>query len=205
MTVESIEKPRELWQTEDHIPEKPRLEPIEHPKGLKLRFIYWMIRRQFGMVPTSIKVGVARAPQVLGVASAIGKYEAKGIHLEKELHYMINILVAGTNGCGFCLDFGRMIAAKDSMNMEKFNALTAYRTSPLFSEKDRAALAYVEETTLNKQVSDATFNELQKYYSDREIVEITMLTAIANFTNLTNIPLRIGSDRMCAMMQSRKK
>jgi AhpD family alkylhydroperoxidase len=192
-------------RTEDLVSERPRLQPREKPKGPKLRFVYWMTRRSFGKVPTSIKVVVARSPGILSLASAMGKYETKGIHLEKELHYMINMLVAGTNGCGFCLDVGRMMAVKDNMNMEKFNALPVYRTSSLFSDKERAALAYAEEATLNKRVSDATFNELQKHYSDREIVEITTVTAIQNFTNLTNIPLGIGSDGLCAIAQSRKK
>ena len=205
MTVESIEKQHELTRTEDFVSERPRLEPIEQPKGLTLRFVYWMTRRRFGKVPTSIKVVVARAPKVLSLAGAMGKYETKATHLEKELHYMISISVAGTNGCGFCLDVGRMMAAKDNMNMEKFKALPVYRTSSLFSDKERAALAYAEEATLYKRVSDATFNELQEYYSDRDIVEITILTAIANFTNLTNIPLGIGSDGLCAIAQSRKK
>lgn len=206
MTVESIGKqPNEIWRTEDLVSQRPRLEPIEKPEGLKLRFLYWMISRRFGKVPTSIKVGVARSPKVLSIASAMGKYEMNGIHLEKELHYMINILVAGTNGCSFCLDIGRMMAVKENMSMEKFDALPAYRTSSLFSEKERAALAYAEEATLNKRVSDATFNELQRYYSDREIVEITILTALENFTNLTNIPLGIGSDGLCSIAQSRKK
>jgi alkylhydroperoxidase family enzyme len=205
MTLESIEKQHESTRTEDLVSERPRLEPIENPKGFQLRLIYWMTRRSFGKVPTSIKVGVARSPKILGVASAMGKYETKGIHLEKELQYMINMLVAGTNGCGFCLDIGRTMAVKDNMSMEKFNALPAYRTSSLFSGKERAALAYAEEATLNKRVSDATFNELQRHYSDRDIVEITMVTAIQNFTNLTNIPLGIGSDGLCAIAQSRRK
>jgi alkylhydroperoxidase family enzyme len=205
MTVESIEKGRELGQLEEHVPEKPRLEPIENPKGLKLRFLYWMSARQYGKVPTSLKVMVARVPECLGFVGAFGKYATKGIHLEKELRSMITMLVAGTNGCGFCLDFGRMMAIKDNLNMKKVNALPIYRTSPLFSNKERAALAYAEEATLNKRVSDATFSELQKYYSDREIVEITILTAMENFTNLTNIPLGIGSDGLCAIVQSRNK
>ncbi|MGH9919401.1 MAG: carboxymuconolactone decarboxylase family protein [Nitrososphaerales archaeon] len=198
-------KQHELTPTEGLVSERPRLEPIETPKGLTLRFVYWMTRRRFGKVPASIKVVVARAPKILSVASAMGKYETKATHLEKELHYMINLSVAGTNECGFCLDIGRMMAVKDNMNMEKFNALPSYRTSSLFSERERAALAYAEEATIGKRVSDATFSELQKYYSDRDIVEITILMAIANFTNLTNIPLGVGSDGLCAIAQSRKK
>jgi len=170
-----------------------------------LRFVYWMTRRSFGKVPTSIEVVVARSPKIMGLAGAMGKYDKKGTHLQKELRYMINMVVSGTNGCGFCLDVGRTMALKDNMDMEKLNALPVYRTSPLFSDKERAALRYVEEVTLSKRVSDATFNELQRHYGDREIVEITILTAIQNFTNLTNIPLGIGSDGLCAIAQSRKK
>ncbi|HEV2389852.1 MAG TPA: carboxymuconolactone decarboxylase family protein [Nitrososphaerales archaeon] len=205
MTVESIEKRYESTRTEELVSEGPRLEPIENPKGLTLRFIYWMTRRRFGKVPTSLKVVVARSPKMMGLAGAMAKYEAKGVHLDKELDYMINILVAGTNGCGACLDIGRMMAVKEKMDMEKISAIPAYRTSSLFSNKERAALAYAEEATLHKRVSDTTFHELQNHFGDRDIVEITILTAIQNFANLTNIPLGIESDGLCAIAQSRKK
>lgn len=183
---------------------KPRLSPIEKPKGLMLRFIYWMAPRQYGKVPTNLKVLVARAPKTINLFSAVGKYEMKGVRLDKELHYMIAMFVAGTNGCGFCLDFGRMMAVKDNMSMEKFNALPSYRTSPLFSDKERAALAYAEEVTRNKQVTDGTFDELREYFNDTEIVEIIVLTALQNFENLLNIPLGIDSDGLCAIAQARK-
>jgi alkylhydroperoxidase family enzyme len=183
----------------------PRLEPIERPKGFMLRFIYWMAPRQFGKVPTTLKVISARAPKTLGLISAMGKYEMKGIRLDKQTHYMIAMFVAGTNGCGFCLDFGRMMAVKDNMDLTKFNALSSYRTSSLFSVKERAALAYAEEVTRSKHATDATFEELSRYYSDWEIVEITTLVALQNFENLLNIPLGIGSDGLCAIAQARKK
>jgi AhpD family alkylhydroperoxidase len=169
-----------------------------------LRFIYWMAPRQYGKVPTNIKVIVARAPKTLNLFSTIGKYETKGIRLDKQLHYLISMFVAGTNGCGFCVDFGRMMAVKENMSMEKFNALPAYRTSALFSDKERAALAYAEEITRNRRVSNETFEELRKYFRDWEIVEITTLTAVSNFENLLNLPLEIGSDGLCAIAQTRK-
>jgi alkylhydroperoxidase family enzyme len=196
MTVEPIAK---------HTYERPRLEPIEKPNGLTLRFLYWAAPRQFGKVPSTIKVVVTRVPKAMKLFSAIGSFETKGTRLEKELHYMISMFVAGTNGCGFCLDFGRMMVVKDNMNMEKFNALPSYRTSPLFSERERAALAYAEEVTRTKRASDETFDGLRKYFSEEDIVEITLLTAVQNFENLVNMPLGIGSDGLCAIAQARKK
>lgn len=210
MSIEPLSKQEELRgpspkDTEELASKKPRLESIEKPKGLMLRFVYWFAPRQYGKVPTTLKVLVARAPKMMNLFSAVGKYEMKGVRLDKQLHYMIAMFVAGMNGCGFCLDFGRMMAVKDKMNMEKFNALPAYRTSSLFSEKERAALSYVEEITRNKRVADETFEEIRKHYSDWEIVEITTLTAISNFENLLNIPLGIGSDGLCAIAQGRKR
>lgn len=78
-----------------------------------------------------------------------------------------------------------------------------YRTSPLFSDRERAALAYVEEATRHKRVSDATFEELRKHFSEREIVEITWLNALENYYNLLNVTLEIESDGFCAIAQAR--
>ncbi len=188
---------------ENGVSKGPRLEPVEKPAGLKLRIIYWAMRRSLGKVPTNVKVLLSRAPKSMGLFTAVGKFETKGVHLGKELHYSIAMIVSGINGCGFCLDFGRMMAVKDNMSMEKFNALPTYRTSPLFSDKERAALAYVEEVTQNKQVTDGMFEELREYFNDRDIVEITLLTAIQNFENLVNIPLGIGSDGLCSIAQAK--
>jgi len=184
-------------------PHAPRLAPIEKPSGFMLRFLYWAAPRQFGKVPTNIKVIVTRVPKAMKLFSALGGFQNKGTRLDKELHYLISVHVAGTNGCGWCLDFGRTMVVKDRLSMEKFNALPDYRSSPLFTDRERAALAYAEEVTRNKRVSDGTFEELREYFKDWEIVEITLLTAVSNFENLVNIPLGIGSDGLCAIAQAK--
>jgi alkylhydroperoxidase family enzyme len=100
------------------------------------------------------------------------------------------------------VDIARAMAIRQHLGMEKFNALSEYRTSPLFSNRERAALAYVEEATRHKRVSDATFEVLRKHFSDREIVEITWLNAVENYYNLINLPLEIESDGLCAIAQA---
>ncbi len=183
----------------------PRLQPIEKPSGFRLRMAYWATGRPFGKVPTNVKVLVARMPKSVKLFTEVGKFEMKSVRLEKDLHYMIATLVSGINGCGYCLDLSRAMAMKERMDMEKFNALPAYRESPLFSEKERAALAYAEEATRYKKVSDATFEELRHHFDDWEIVEITTIVAIHNFYNMLNIPLGIGSDGFCLIAQTRNK
>src|SRR5580658_4196323 len=128
-----------------------RLDPIEKPKGLMMRIAYWMTRRQLGKVMTPMKVIYPRMPGAVKVAYEIAKFEMKGIRLEPELKFMVTTLAAQINGCGFCVDIARAMAIREHLGMEKFNALSEYRTSFLFSDRERAALAYVEEATRTKR------------------------------------------------------
>ena len=181
----------------------PRLAPIENPHGLKLRFAYWGMRRFMGKVLTPVKVVNARVPGSLAITTSFLKFADKGVTLDKELQFLVGDLTSQINGCAFCLDLGRANAPRYGARPEKFGALMEYRTSPLFSERERALLAYVEEATRNKKVSDQTFAALRQHFNEREIVEITLLNAIQNFYNLTNIPLGIGSDGFCAIPPKR--
>lgn len=180
-----------------------RLEPIEKPKGLLIRIAYWMTRRQLGKVMTPMKVLYPRMPGMLRLSYEIHKFETKGIRLEPGLHFMVATLAAQINGCGFCVDLARAMAIREHLGMEKLDVLPEYRTSPLFSDRERAALAYVEEATRHKRVSGATFEALRKHFSEREIVEITWLNAVENYYNLINLPLEIESDGYCAIVQAR--
>ncbi len=182
-----------------------RLEPIDKPKGMMMRFAHWGTRRAFGKVMTPIKVVNARMPGSLKFTNEIVKFETKKIRLDPNLHYMIGTLTSQINGCGFCVDLAQAMAIREHMGMEKFNALLEYRTSPLFSDRERVALTYVEEITRHRRVSDATFEALRKQFNEREIVEITWINAIENYYNLINIPLEIGSDGFCAIATAGQK
>jgi AhpD family alkylhydroperoxidase len=181
-----------------------RLQPIDKPKGLMMRLAFAGSRRQFGKVLMPMKVLYTRVPAMLKVGYAIQKFDAK-IQLEKGLHFLLAGLTAEINGCGFCVDIGQAAALREHVDMNKFSALAEYRTSQLFSERERAALTYVEEATRNKRVSDATFDALRKNFSEAEIVEITYINALENFYNLINIPLQIESDGLCAIAQKKEE
>ena len=178
-----------------------RLQPIEKPTGLMLRIAFWMTRRQLGKVITPMKVMDPRMPGGLKLSYEIQKFEQKEIRLGPGLHFMVGTLASQINGCNFCIDIARAMAIRKHLGMEQFNALSEYRTSPLFSDRERAALAYVEEATRRKRVSDATFENLRKHFSETEIVEITWLNAVHNYYNLINLPLEIESDDLCALAQ----
>ncbi len=172
------------------------LPPIEKPKGLLMKLAYYFTRRQFGKVLTPLKVHSARLPMAFGQLYArVGELDKK-LQLPAETIMLIREQVARTNVCLFCIDIGRALTIKASMNQAKFDALEQYRSSPLFSDAERAALDYVTELTKTKQAHPKAFSRLRRYYSERQICEIVWLVASEHLYNMTHIGLNIHSDML---------
>ena len=179
------------------------LAPIEKPAGAVMRMAYGMARRQFGKVPTPVKVVYARMPAAFGMfVGKIGRLDRK-LELPAETAMLVREQVAHINICEFCMDIGRSFVVKAQMNEAKFDALPEYRTSSLFSDAERAALDYVTELTRTKSVAPETFERLRKYYSERAICEIVWLVASEHFYNMTNLGLNIHSDMLCDIARKR--
>src|SRR5215831_10945829 len=99
------------------------LSPIEKPHGLMMKLAYYFTRQQFGKVLTPLKVYSARLPPAFGLFYAkISKLDKKLV-LPQETALLIREHVARTNVCLFCMDIGRSVAIKASMNEAKFDAL----------------------------------------------------------------------------------
>ena len=181
------------------------LPPIEKPKGIMMKLAYYSTRRQFGKVLTPLKVHSARLPMAFGQFYAkIGRLDKK-LQLPPETVMLIREQVARTNICLFCIDIGRSFTIKASMNEAKFDALEQYRTSPLFTDAERAALDYVTELTKNKTMGLDTFSRMARHYSERQICEIVWLVATEHVYNLTNIGLNIHSDMLCDISRKNRQ
>ena len=179
------------------------LPSIENPRGLIMKLAYHLSHRRFGKVLTPLKVHSARLPPSFGFFYAkIGTLEKK-LTLAPEFVLLIREQVARINVCQFCMDIGRALTIKASMNQARFDALEQYRTSDLFSEAERAALDYVSELTRDKRVNPDTFTQLAKHFSERQICEIVWVVATEHVYNMTNIGLNIHSDMLCDI--SRRK
>lgn len=179
------------------------LPPIENPQGFITKMAYAGSKKQFGKVPTPVKVVYSRMPAAFGMFVAkISKLDKK-LELPVETQMLVREKVAHINVCEFCIDIGRFFAIKAGMNEAKFDAINEYKTSPLFTEAERALLDYVTELTRDKNVKPETFERLRKRYSERTICEIVWLVASEHMYNMTNIGLNIHSDMLCDI--SRKK
>jgi hypothetical protein len=95
-------------------------------------------------------------------------------------------------------DAGRWYAInKAPHNLPKLDAVNEYQTSPLFSDKERTALAFATELTEQKHVGPEMFEALARHHSEREICEIVWLVSTNHLFNINNIGLDIGSDGLC--------
>jgi AhpD family alkylhydroperoxidase len=177
-----------------------RLTPIEHPKGVMMRLIYYFTRRKFGKVMTPVKVVTARVPKSARMSYEIAKMMEHGFTLDNDLQSLLHIHISQLNQCGFCIDIGTAFAIREGSSQEKIRDIPNYRSSSRFTSAERAALVYVEEVTTTGTSTDKTFHELRTHFSDVHIAEITMLNALENYFNLTNRPLGIESDGFCQLV-----
>jgi alkylhydroperoxidase family enzyme len=175
----------------------PFLAPIERPPGLLLKIVFLFIRRQFGKVMTPLTVFVARMPAAFGsFYGKVGQLDKK-LQLPAKTAVIVRERVASINTCLFCMDAARYYAMREFGDTSRFDALAEYKTSPLFTEAERAALDYATELTKDRKVAPETFEGLKRHYTEREICDIVWLVASEHLYNLTNIGLNIGSDGLC--------
>ena len=81
------------------------------------------------------------------------------------------------------------------MTDEQIKALAFYGRSAAFNEKDKATLLYAERLTRGASaVRDGTLHDLEKHFSEDQIVELTLVICMANFTNRFNDGLQVEPD-----------
>ncbi len=182
-----------------------RLEPIENPPSLLLKIAYWFSKRQYSKVLSPLKVIYSRKWALLPFAMKIDKFTEKQNSLSPDLRFFIKIAGAAQNGCSFCTNLALAHAVKGKIGMGKFNSILSNDVSKLtiFSEKERAVFGFVKEYAETKKVSDETFAELQKQFSETEIVEIIAINAFEQYFNALAIPLEIESDGLQQLAVSR--
>lgn len=176
------------------------LAPVDRPRGPLLNLTYYFTRRAFGKVSTPIAVFSARMPTAfLTFYGKVSRLDKK-LTLTRQLIVLVRDRVASINTCLYCMDTARWYAMSKAPDvLEKLDALPDYRTSPLFTSAERAALDYVSELVEHRSVSPGTFAELSRHYSDRAICDIVWLVASEHVYNMTNIGLGIGSDGLCEL------
>jgi hypothetical protein len=172
-----------------------RLRPIENPKSLILKIAYFMSKKQFGKVIAPLRYIYSRSIPALRTSISIYRSENK-LCLSKQTKLFIRYYTSHLNDCPFCSNSAEFMIQKESLELQQWKEFLNFRNSNTFSDKEKSLLAYLEEVNFTKNATDATFNDLTKYYSEKEVVEITWLNASENYYNLMAKPLGLSSDEL---------
>jgi AhpD family alkylhydroperoxidase len=122
--------------------------------------------------------------------------------LERGLLELVKLRASQINGCAHCIDMHSKELRADGESEQRLYLLDAWRESPLYSERERAALAWTEALTLVTQghVSDDVYEVARRQFDERELADLTLAIVAINGANRLNIAFRTvpGSYRAAA-------
>lgn len=126
----------------------------------------------------------------------IGIEQEIAAHVEPKLYHLLKIRASQINGCAFCLGMHTDEALRDGENPERLILLDAWADSSVFSDKERAALAWIEELTLiaDSGASREAFDGLKTQFSEEEVGWLTLVAAQINTWNRIAISSRVQYD-----------
>ena len=121
---------------------------------------------------------------LLGVAAYVGNTE-----IDQKLRHLMDIRASQINGCAFCLDMHIREAREAGETAQRIDTVAAWRDTPFYSPAERAALALTERVTriADGGVPDELADELRKYFSDKQIVQLLMTIIHINAWNRLSI------------------
>ncbi|MDI5903893.1 MULTISPECIES: carboxymuconolactone decarboxylase family protein [Streptomyces] len=133
------------------------------------------------------------------VSAAMGSLHAAAVStahdakVEPELLELIRIRASQINGCAFCLDMHTKDARAAGETEQRIYALNAWRETPFFTGRERAALALTEAVTLvhDGQVPDAVYAEAAEVFDETQIAALIWAATVINAYNRIAIATRM--------------
>ncbi|PPE70777.1 carboxymuconolactone decarboxylase family protein [Caldimonas thermodepolymerans] len=112
--------------------------------------------------------------------------------LEPALRHLVKTRASQINGCAFCVHMHTREARRDGESEERLYLLSAWRESPLYTERERAALAWTEAVTRVAETGapDADYEAMRQHFDEKEAAALTFLIATINAWNRLGIALR---------------
>lgn len=131
----------------------------------------------------------AKAPDLLKQVQVLNK-AVDECGLEHSLLHLVKLRASQINGCSFCVDMHSKEALRDGDTQQRLFLVAAWKESPLFTERERAAFAYTEAVTLisNAGVPDALYEETLKHFSEEELVKLSVAIGMINVWNRLCVP-----------------
>jgi len=164
-----------------------RLAPLPRDAHPELQDTLGTYKTYLGYVPNSVLI-MQRKPKLIRalaqMASAVWDKESE---VDLGFKRLVAYVASRTHGCNYSMAHAAEAAHRNGVPDEKLEAVTQYRTSPLFSEAERVALDFaVAAASQPNAVTDESFEQLKRHWSEAQIVEIAGAVALNGFLNRWN-------------------
>lgn len=115
-----------------------------------------------------------------------------GASLEPSLLELVKIRASQINGCAYCIDMHTKDARLAGETEQRIYALSAWRETPFFTERERAALEWTEAVTRVSEthVPDEVYEHVRRHFNEAEIVALTFAVVIINGWNRLAVAFR---------------
>jgi uncharacterized peroxidase-related enzyme len=165
----------------------PRLPPLPVDANPDLKEVFEAARMRMGFVPNDQLI-MQRKPKILkaliALSTAINDPESK---VPNNFKRLIGHVTSRSAGCQYCMAHTAEGAYKQGIDERRLHDVWNYQTSPLFTPAERAALDLaVAAGAVPNAVTDETFVELKKHWSEEQIVEIVAVISLSGFYNRWN-------------------
>jgi AhpD family alkylhydroperoxidase len=142
------------------------------------------------MHPRIIPIRVA--PEAYQAMEGLEKYVRAG-SIEKPLLELVKMRSSQLNGCAYCLDMHSKDARAAGETEQRLYMLDAWREAPMYSDRERAALAWTEAVTHISQghAADEVYEQVKAQFNEKELVDLTMAIVAINGWNRLAISLRM--------------
>jgi AhpD family alkylhydroperoxidase len=130
-------------------------------------------------------------PNAIKAMSGLEAHIAKSA-LEMSLIELVRLRASQINGCAFCVDMHTTDARKHGETDRRLATVVAWRETPFFTDRERAALEWTESVTQVSvdHVPDHTWQAVRPYFTDEELVDLTLLIVAINGWNRFAIAFR---------------
>lgn len=136
--------------------------------------------------------GIENNQMLMRALFGLNGYLAKSGKIEQNLLHLIELRVSQLNGCAFCIDMHSKDLRAAGETEQRLYLLDAWRESPFYTERERAAFAWAEAVTFvtNGHVSDEVYQQARQQFSEEELVDLTFAVTTINTWNRLNIAFR---------------
>jgi AhpD family alkylhydroperoxidase len=130
------------------------------------------------------------APDLLQSVLALNN-EVDSSGLDKRLLHLVKLRASQINGCSYCVDLHSREARQDGETEQRVHLVAAWRESPVFTGRERAA-AWTEKLTrlADRPIEDEEFEDVRQHFDDAELVKLTVAIGLINTWNRLAVPFR---------------